>query len=312
MIEDLIETLEREFYSFDVLQLVAVIEELLEDGGEGRIFFEADAGLAFPPSDVGYAGVDPGLGVTVRLPVMNLLGSSSPLPIGFSDHITRGRPDADMYADFLSIMQNRLHALWLDARRKNSLWGLSAPLGRQSRSPVAEKIFKFMTGLSIDKEGFFKFALSGFWPLANRARSAQGLKELLFAAWGGIPINIEENAGRWAAVSNARPIGGGARLGKNAALGTRIYDRTSKFRITVGPLDFQTYETFMPGGSNYRLVDEILAVYLNEPVICGFSVTCALRDLPRTRLGGGGALGRTAALGTGGGRGAGTAVYKKK
>jgi len=306
---ELIETIEREFYSFDALQLVAVIEELLDD--RGRIFFEVDADLAFPPSDVGYVGIDDNdSGATVRLPVMNLLGSASPLPINFSDHITRGRRDADMYADFLSVMQNRLHALWLDACRKNALWGPSTPAAERSRSPVAEKIFKFMTGLSIEKTGFLGPAQVGLWPLANRARSAQGMKELLYAAFGDIPINIEENVVRWAAVSNARPIGGGARLGRNAALGARVRDRTSKFRITVGPLDFRTYETFMPGGSGCRLVDEILAVYLNEPVICEFSVTCRLRDLPGARLGGGGALGRTAVLGAVGGGG--TAVYKKK
>ncbi len=342
---DLIETIEREFYSFDVLQLVAVIEELLEyidDDANGcrggrPIFFEVDADLSFPPCDVGYVGINNdrindnngidnnGPGATVRLPVMNLLGSSSPLPIGFSDHITRGRRDAGLYADFLSIMQNRLHALWIDAQRKNALWGPSTPLRdhpaaersdalslSKCRSPVAKKIFEALTGLPHKKNaGFLESALHGLWHLSNRARSAQGLKELLYAALGDIPINIEENVGRYAAVSNARPLGA-ARLGRNAAAGARFYDRTSKFRVTLGPLDSRTYKTFMPGGSGYRTVHEILSVYLNEPVICELSVTCRLDDLPRARLGGdrrGGEneLGRTAALGSGR-RGGGRAV----
>ncbi|MDR2693542.1 MAG: type VI secretion system baseplate subunit TssG [Chitinispirillales bacterium] len=325
--DELIRIIEREYYTFDVLQLVAVIEELSEDGGggvnadnRGRICFEVDADLSFPPSDVGYVGVDEGCAnnsgrtdtdnpaVTVRLPVMNLLGSSSPLPAAFSDRVTRGRPDADIYAGFLSIMQNRLHALWLDAQRKNALWGPSTPLASASpnerRAAAAEKIFKFMAGVSIDKKGGVEFALSGLRQLSNRARSAQGLKELLYAALGDIPVSIEENVGRLAAVSNARPPGGGARLGKNAVLGARVYDRTSKFRVTLGPLDPQTYKAFMPGGSGYRLVNEVLSAYLNEPVICELSVTCRLGDLPRARLGGGrhggdGELGRTAALGGG-------------
>jgi len=328
IMDELIETIKREFYSFDVLQLVAVIEELLEYGG-GRIFFEVDADLSFPPSDVGYAGIDgDGDGATVRLPVMNLLGSSSPLPIGFSDHIARGRPDADLYADFLSILQNRLHSLWMDAYRKNALWG--------GGGAVAKKVFGALTGLSAEtgdqmppphirdcgcadvaganrvrqpsskrNAGFLEFALAGFWPLLNRTRSAQGLKELLSAVFGDIPIYIEGNAGRWAAVSNARPLGGGARLGKNAAVGTRVYDKTSKFRVTVGPLDYRTYEAFMPDGSFRRLINEVVSVYLNEPVICEIAVTCKLRDLPMARLGGErtdgiNKIGRTAVLGTGG------------
>jgi type VI secretion system protein ImpH len=309
--DELTETIEREFYSFDVLQLVAVIEELLED--KGRIYFEVDAGLSFPPCDVGYVGIEAG-GATVRLPIMNLLGSSSPLPIGFSDHITRGRRDADMYADFLSIMQNRLHALWIDAHRASTPLNDPEPSpqkdperSRRVIPPAAEKIFKFMTGLSIDRKGFSEIALPGLWHLSNRARSAQGLKELLYAALGDIPVTIEENVGRCAAVSNARPLGA-ARLGKNAAAGTRFYDRTSKFRLTLGPLDSPAYKTFMPGGNGYRMVNEILSAYLNEPVICELSVTCRLCDLPKARVGGDGRggeneLGRTAALGGGGLRG---------
>ena len=337
---ELIETLEREFYSFDVPQLAAVIEELLED--RGRIFFEADPDLSFPPSDVGYVRIDDGRldsaapAATLRLPVMNLLGAASPLPVAFSDRVTRGGENADVYAGFLSIMQNRLHTLWIEAWRKSELRAASGPLRgastslrgastslsdpelplkdpepprkdpeRSRRVPVLRKIFKFMTGLSIDHISLFDSALPGLWLFSNRARSAQGLKELLYAAFGDIPINIEENAGRYAAVSNAQPLGGAARLGKNAAAGDKVYDRTAKFRLTLGPLDRRTYEAFMPGGGARRTVDEILSAYLNEPVICELTAACRLRDLPRARLGaeqpeggGGGAIGRTAVLGT--------------
>jgi len=304
---ELIETLEREFYSFDALQLVAVIEELLEDGG--RIFFEADPDMSFPPSDAGYVKIDGG--ATVRLPIMNLLGSSSPLPAEFSDRIARGGRGAEMRTEFLSVMQNRLHALWIDACRgafrdaSTPLRDASTPLSGPERSrragiPPVEKIFKFMTGLPTDKTGFFGSAPCGLWHLSNRTRSAQGLKELLYAAFGGIPIIIEENVGRYASVSNAKPLGGAARLGRNAFAGTRVYDETAKFRLILGPLDRRTYESFMPGGSAARLLDEILSVYLNEPVICELSVACLIRDLPGARLGAegsGGTLGRTAALG---------------
>jgi predicted component of type VI protein secretion system len=354
--DELIKMIEREFYSFDVLQLVAVIEELLEyrddDVNDRRIFFEVAPDLSFPPSDVGFVGIgydrvnDNGRvnnndspGATVRLPLMNLLGSSSPLPIRFSDHIARGRRNSDMYADFLSIMQNRLHTLWIDSQRKYS----------PDRSLVAEKIFESLTGLTIagdrrsplrmrDSEcvdkvsdcgcvdrvsdygsvdvvgancvrpfsfnrnsGFFDYALPGLRHLSNRTRSAQGLKELLYAAFGDIPIRIEENVGRFAEVSNARPLGGSSRLGRNAAVGTRVYDRTSKFRVTVGPIDFRTYKAFMPDGENHRVINEIISVYLNEPVISELLVACKLSDLPITRLGAnqsdGGGLGRTAVLG---------------
>ncbi|MDR0330975.1 MAG: type VI secretion system baseplate subunit TssG [Chitinispirillales bacterium] len=330
---ELINLLEREYYSFDVGQLVDVINEALADsvgeangadGADGMIFFESDATLAFPSSDVGYVemagwrgdggisgagdlnngingNINGGIASSVNrysravvgLPVMNILGSSSPLPVSFSDYIARNRQDADIYRDFLSIMQNRIHRLWLDAHRKYALWSNG---GR-----VARMIFESMSALPIERAGFYENALAGLGQLSNRARSAQGLKDLLRTTWDDIPIRIEENVGRWAQASNAPTLGGAMRVGKNASVGSRVYDRTSKFRISLGPLAYSAYKTFLPGGANYRLISGIIALYLNEPILCELEISCRREDMPKTKIGGAPptALGRTTILGRG-------------
>ena len=328
--ENLISLLEEGFYSFDVLQLVNVINEVLEggnngsDGGNGNsggIFFEADPSLAFPPGDVGFVEIS-GCGnnchngndnsggnnchgdsyhcnnndnvcvrqATVRLPVMNLLGSSSPLPMKFSDYIARGKPDAGMYRDFLSMMQNRVHTLWIDAHRKYALWN--------NGGSVAKSIFQSMSALTAEQVRFFDGALARFGAFARGARSASGLKELLRSIWKDIPVRVEENVGRWTSVDNARPIGGGFRLGRCAA-GTKVFDRTSKFRVSLGPLDYGTYKTFLPGEGNRQFLQKILSLYLNEPLICELEISCRQSDLAPARTGGEpeGRLGRTTALG---------------
>jgi type VI secretion system protein ImpH len=227
----------------------------------------------------------------VGLPVMNILGSSSPLPVSFSDYIARNRQDADMYRDLLSVMQNRLHTLWLDAQRKNALWGGG---GR-----VARMIFESMSALPIERSEFYENALAGLAQLSNRARSAQGLKELLRATWDDIPIRIEENVGRWAQASNAPKLGGAMRVGKNASIGSRVYDRTSKFRISLGPLGYGVYKTFLPGGDNYQLISRIVGLYLNEPILCELEVSCCRDDMPKAQIGGASetSLGRVSVLG---------------
>ena len=337
MTGELTTILEEGFYSFDVGQLVDVINEVLDDsagdvdgdsgdsgnsGAGGRIFFESDATLAFPASDIGYVemprrsgdrSIDGGINgdisgninintsngdtrAIVGLPVRNILGSSSPLPVKFSDYISRNRQDADMYRDLLSIMQNRLHTLWLDAHKKHALWSGG---GR-----VARMIFESMAALKAEQATFYENALAGLSQLSNRTRSTQGLKDLLRATWDGIPIRIDENVGRWSQALNAPALGGTMRLGRNAAVGERVYDKTSKFRICLGPLDYRAYKTFLPGGESYRLISGILSLYLNEPIICELEVSCRLEDMPNARLGGTGvpkddetALGRTAILG---------------
>jgi len=299
--DGLINLLERECYSFDIPQLVNVIKEILEDvdggnsgngGNIGRIFFESDPSLAFPPSDIGFVEICGAKQATVRLPVMNLLGSSSPLPMKFSDYITRGKPDAGMYRDFLSMMQNRIHTLWLDAQRKYALWSNSGE--------VARSIFESMAALTAEQVEFFDGALAHLGAFARGTRSASGLKQLLQSIWKDIQVRVDENVGRWTSVDNAAPLGRGPRLGRCAA-GDKVFDRTSKFRVSLGPLEYDVYKTFLPGEENCQFLQKIITLYLNEPLICELEISCRQSDLAHARIGGKepreGSLGRTAALG---------------
>ncbi|MDR2577783.1 MAG: type VI secretion system baseplate subunit TssG [Chitinispirillales bacterium] len=293
---DIISELENNFYSFDILQMTAVVKEILGDG-DGTVFFESDPSLAFPAADIGYMKIDTnGDGATcarISLPVMNLLGIATPLPIKFTDYITRGRPDAEMYRDFLSIVQNRLHALWVDAHQKYALWSDS---GR-----VAKAIFGLMTAPLPPQAAFYGGALAGLDIFSRRQRSASGLKLLLESIWGGIPVHIEENIGRRASVDECHALDGGLRLGQTATLGTKVFDRSSKFRISLGPLGYNMYRTFLPNGDNYQYLQKILSLYLNEPLICELEVLCPQTELPPVRLGGDcadqGGIGRAAVLG---------------
>ncbi|MDR3012523.1 MAG: type VI secretion system baseplate subunit TssG [Chitinispirillales bacterium] len=303
--------LENEFYSFDIIQLIQVIKEILSDSidddtNEARIFFEADPSLAFPSSDVsaveisGYSddGKCGNNGInekyaTVRFPIMNLLGSSSPLPIKFSDYITRNSPDAEVYRDFLSIMQNRLHTLWIDAHQKCALWS--------DTGKTAKKIFGLMTAFPSGQANFFNDALPHLGTFSRQTRSAADLKLLLRSTWKNIPVRIEENIGRLAPVANRLPLGGGLRLSRGATMGTKIFDCASKFRISLGPLEYKTYHSFLPGENNHKHLQNLITLYLNEPLICELEISCERSNLPSIQIGGvrgdSGCLGRAAVLG---------------
>jgi|GEM_PF-2160152 len=264
---DTVNILENEYYSFDIGQLLNVINEIFGDGG--RVFFEAEPSLAFPASDISSVDIDINEKFArITMPIMNLLGISSPLPIKFSDYITRSRPDADFYRDFLSVAQNRLHSLWLDARQKYAFW-----------SDAADTV---------------RAVLESMPP-----RSSSALKLHIKSAWRGIPVNMEENIGRLTSAGNVRALGCGLRLGLNSVAGTKIYDRASKFRVSLGPLAYDTYKTFLPGEHNYQRLKNMITSCLNEPLICELEILCPQSALPPARLGDSreGRLGRTAVLG---------------
>jgi type VI secretion system protein ImpH len=265
----IIDAIEKDFYSFDIDQLVNIIKEIFDDDDAPGVFFESDPSLAFPPSDISSVRIDNvSKSATVTLPIMNLLGISSPLPVKFSDYITRNQPDAEFYRDFLSIAQNRIHALWLDARQKYAYWN--------------------------DTVGAAKTILESMLP-----RSSSSLKQLIKSIWKDIPVIIEENLERQASVDNARPLGGSARLGQTAVAGAKVRDRASKFRVSLGPLEYGLYKTFLPGESNCRRIENIIKSHLNEPLLCELEISCRQADLPQARTGGphGGRLGRTVTLG---------------
>jgi type VI secretion system protein ImpH len=319
MTHDLASWVEENFYQFDMVQLVEVIREILDrtsgdvyDNAHNdihhdisndsprnpRIFFEADPSLAFPPGDVSFVKIGKSQ-ATARLPVLNILGASSPLPVWFLDYVCKGGHGADSLQNFLSIMQNRLHKLWVDAHLKYNIWS--------DNGNPAKRIFEKMSARSLGQfEDYDLFCLGAF---SGRAKSADGLKLLIKSIWKDIPVRIEENIGRWTPVENLRPLGRGPRLGINAAAGSKIYDCASKFRVSLNAIDIDTYKTFMPDEYNCTLLKKIIRLYIDEPLICELEITCNQRDLEPARIGECG-LGRTAALGRAGGGDAGIHRYR--
>jgi type VI secretion system protein ImpH len=280
---DLAREIEYKPYSYDMTQLVKIIEDVF-----GEIFFEVDPSLAFPPSDVSFVKIDKRQ-VTVRLSMMNILGASSPLPIWFSDYVCRGGAGAEVLRDFLSILQNRLHAMWVRAHLKYNLWSDNAN--------TAKWIFEKMSARRLEQfENGDLFLLGAF---SRRVKSVDGLKQIIKSVWKDIPVTIIENIGRWTSIQNRYPLGHNIRLGVGAVIGSKVYDRTAKFRISLGPLDIDTYKSFLPDGHNYQLLKNMICLYIDEPLICEVEIICRRCHFNPAQIGKSG-LGRMVILGNGG------------
>lgn len=49
-----------------------------------------------------------------------------------------------------------------------------------------------------------------------------------------------------------------SRLGESAIVGTRVWEQQSKFRVRLGPLDFQKFQAFLPTGSAHQPLRSIV------------------------------------------------------
>lgn len=86
--------------------------------------------------------------------------------------------------------------------------------------------------------------------LARSVRDADGL-----AAWVrlhfGVPCRVEQFCGHWMPLQQEERtrLGMGAQLGKGATLGRSVWDVQHKFRVVVGPLDWEQFVDFQPASA---------------------------------------------------------------
>jgi type VI secretion system protein ImpH len=134
---------------------------------------------------------------------------------------------------------------------------------------------------------FAKLHFAGL--MANQRRPAAGLVTIL-RAYFRLPVEIEQFVGHWMKI----PLDGqtrigmedrGNRLGTSAVLGKKVWDCQHKFRLVIGPLDYDDYERMLPGGASMtRLVDWVKSY---AGTVLDWDVRLVLKrpEVPPLRLG---------------------------
>ena len=127
-----------------------------------------------------------------------------------------------------------------------------------------------------------------------------------------MPVQIEEFVGHWLSLSAGERTflsSEGATLGSGAVLGGRVWDRQHKFRIRLGPLTLDQYESFLPaspkprggeggpGGAPLRKLVDWVRMYLCFELDWDVRLLLKQNEVPSLTLGGGQRLGWTTWLG---------------
>ena len=139
--------------------------------------------------------------------------------------------------------------------------------------------------------------------LAQRTRSAEGLRVLLSGFFEGLPVRVVENVPRWIPIQERPSMGSGgagetARLGVNTSIGERVYDCATKFRIELGPMDLDTFRSLMPGQRRARQLQALVRLYAPDRLAFDVKLSLDPEAAPHAQLGGGGTkLGHSAVLG---------------
>jgi type VI secretion system protein ImpH len=149
-----------------------------------------------------------------------------------------------------------------------------------------------------------KLHFSGIF--SNQVRNSDGLANVL-TGFLSRPVRIEQFVGSWLELSSsertrisgaaARRKNAGSALGAGAVLGQMVWDRQHKFRVHVGPLDHDVFESLLPEGKALPAVIALVGQYVGEEFAWDFRLGLKPDQVKPSRLGRHSRLGWTSWLG---------------
>ncbi len=280
--------------------------------------FRPHTSMGFPSCDVKRIAALPGTegGVPFfRFDVtfMGLYGVSTPLPVPYAVDVLRSverhRSTPDQASavdeaqtpgtedegdglspvrDFLDIFHHRLISLfyrsWLKYRFDKAyalrghdvitdylLWLIGCPRGCDE------------SALGVSPIHMLRYA----GVLTHRPKSAATLEGILFDYWKDFPIEVSQCVGRWVPVppSDMNSVGSSnCGLGVDLTVGEEVYDISSTFSVSVGPVDWKTYLLFLPDGESFSQTRSLVELYCADPLSFTIEMKLHADEVPEMQL----------------------------
>lgn len=287
-------------WRFDFFQAVKVLETVVQtrrrqngepdvvppgsttDPDEEPVRFRSTVAMGFPASDVAQIEVAPRDGGTpvVQVNFMGLVGPRGPLPLFYVDLIrTRRRLGDHGLGAFFDIFNHRLVSLLYRLRQRNrptlhtgrpedhpyaglllSVGGLGGPAARRTFDET-----RVRAG-SEEHRGIRARDLILYAGLLwHRDRPMEGLERLL-TRYFGRAFKGRELCGGWLRLADSERTALSVkphhnRLGISSIAGARVPDSQSGFELSVGPMDWEAFNAFLPCGRSFVALEQLVRYY---------------------------------------------------
>lgn len=277
-------------------QLVALLERMTPGskrvGGDGppaeeALRFRHSELLTFSTGDVQEAAVkkvprdvENPMGpsravVEVVTTFLGLTGSSSPLPLYIAEEVNSEDPEIGAKRDFLDVFHHRLISIFYRAVTR-----YSPPRTHMSneRDQWLERALS-LSGMDpttyVPRCGIPPAKLMRLAPIVGRrgrgARALEMAMRIVLEEDLGPTgtLRIEEFAGSWVPVHKGQCSALGEHnsvLGQNAMLGVKVFDRSGRFQVTIGPLDAEGRDRFSEKGEAMQRLKACVALVVPEPL----------------------------------------------
>ncbi len=310
---------------FDYYRLLYLLERLFPESPrlgqlgparKERIRLRASPSMIFAPSDIAkmaFVGFPDKVDrVQIDASFLGLYGSTSPLPTHFIEAIAlsvfQGGPQP--VRELMDVIHHRLLSL---VYRSWTKYRHGVGYVSRGQDDFTRRLFCVVgrDGFSDHSSALNPFYLLRFAPLlTTRSRSARGLSVVLDELFGNVNAKIRQFVGHWTKIEKPLRNKLGIQkhqLGQDLTLGRYVFDGSGRFAIELGPLDYDDYLSFLPGGQKRPLLQQIVDTFSPGIHDVTLELKVDLEAAPRFQLGSPRAstLSRTAWLG-----GAGAKVFE--
>jgi type VI secretion system protein ImpH len=263
--------------------------------------------LAFAPaalSGFSYPAGDRPARLAVRF--FGLFGPQGPLPLHLTEYARQRMRDAadPAFSRFADLFHHRLLLLFYRA------WANSEPCVSHDRPALEDDHFaRYVASLvglglpSLRRADQDLAELRSYFAgrLAMQSRNVEGLLALL-ADVLRLPVRIDEFVGAWIEIPEPARwrLGPGhqpGRLGESAVLGRRSWQRAHKFRIVLGPLNAEDFDSLLPGGPGLERLRALVKSYVGDELCWDVRLLTENQARQPVRLGRAGRLGWSSWLG---------------
>jgi type VI secretion system protein ImpH len=266
-----------------------------------------DPSLSFMPSAV--RSFSPGTEHTPpRLSVgfLGLFGPQGPLPLHLTEYARdRIRQAGDTtFASFVDLFHHRMLAIFHRA------WARSrATVSRDRREEDRYRTYVGAAfGLGLPAQANLdavpdraKLYFAGLFAMASRPPDAL---QAVLSGYFELPVAIREFMGEWLVLAEQDRFRLGysaevSSLGRSTVLGGRVFSRSQKFRVVLGPLSESDFARFLPGERGIEQLAALVRAFAGEHLAWDLELIPAQDAMTQLRLGRAGRLGLSALLGSG-------------
>jgi type VI secretion system protein ImpH len=268
--------------------------------------FATLAARSFPPTEVVKLGQleEPTPGSEPQPPqltvaFMGLFGPSGVLPHHDTQRIIDAGNRKNPERDFLDVFNHRLISLFYRASTKYRL-----PFAFESHykkpgeaESLVTNAFYSLAGMGIGRlrqrlEINDEFSIEFAGLLGLHPKNPLSLQRML-QSYFKLQITVKQFVGQWMFLSdeNKSWMPSGKMLGQNCALGSsfilgeRVWDVSGKFRIRIGPLDLQEFESLLPGERKLVEVAQIVQLYAGNQFDFDIQLELSSQAVPSCKLG---------------------------